>query len=718
MIPEKFDPYHRWLGIPLHEQPANHYRLLGLSLFESNADVISEGADRQMRHVRTHQLGPLSAVSQRVLNEIAAAKICLLNPTSKAVYDATLRVPARDVSPVPPDAPTTQPSPACYHRSIAGTKKSPTTFVTLGIIMTASALFLVVLSLLNRDTHSREQSAQSTAITDAGVSEQESARPVFSRPTQRTALPDAVADTPDSEPVIQLAQVDEANGVKEFPLGESDGEIAARETSETEDSAAPNAKLPVPDIVAQKKAASLIAEVYKADYDSAKTPAQKITLAQKLVADGLSTKDDAAGRYVLLQIGSEIAAKQGDLAISFGALDHLAAEFEMDILQKKVEVAAKAEKVSDEGVLLLNAAIGKAVAEDRYEPAHALAAVVLKSVRESQKSTNVRLATARLNEIAQLSQEYESVKNWEQVLSKSPTDPEANLAVGKFRCFMKGDWKNGVAMLALGNDPKVKAAALLELGESPEPLKIGDAWWQVSEALDGNARSNVQAHSAESFRAALPTLSGLHKARVERLLAQVHDSQPATSTDNESPRPAGFKLLFNGQDLSGWSPTGDADSWKVRDGTIVGCSHRSFLLCNEGPLKDFELCADVKINSNGNSGIFFRANIVPGTVNPSGYEVELLGTAIDSRYLTGSIWGISPISSRAASVVKRWTQADKWFTVKIIAVGNRFRVFINGREVLNFVDKQFMHKEGHIVLQQNDPETTVQFRNIAVKLLK
>ena len=26
---EAIDPYHKWLGIPPHEQPANHYRLLG-----------------------------------------------------------------------------------------------------------------------------------------------------------------------------------------------------------------------------------------------------------------------------------------------------------------------------------------------------------------------------------------------------------------------------------------------------------------------------------------------------------------------------------------------------------------------------------------------------------------------------------------------------------------------------------------------------------------
>ena len=34
------DPYYLWLGIPPSEQPPNHYRLLGVSAFESNEQVI------------------------------------------------------------------------------------------------------------------------------------------------------------------------------------------------------------------------------------------------------------------------------------------------------------------------------------------------------------------------------------------------------------------------------------------------------------------------------------------------------------------------------------------------------------------------------------------------------------------------------------------------------------------------------------------------------
>lgn len=87
---KQFDPYHRWLGIPSWEQPPNHYRLLGLTMFESDADVIESAADQRMAHVRTFQCGEHASDSQKLLNELAAAKLCLLTPERKTPYDTEL----------------------------------------------------------------------------------------------------------------------------------------------------------------------------------------------------------------------------------------------------------------------------------------------------------------------------------------------------------------------------------------------------------------------------------------------------------------------------------------------------------------------------------------------------------------------------------------------------------------------------------------------------
>jgi len=87
----QFDPYHRWLGIPPEKQPPNHYVLLAIEPFENNPDVIETAADQRMVHLRTYQAGRHAAAAQKLLNEVAAARVCLLNPTSKAEYDEWLR---------------------------------------------------------------------------------------------------------------------------------------------------------------------------------------------------------------------------------------------------------------------------------------------------------------------------------------------------------------------------------------------------------------------------------------------------------------------------------------------------------------------------------------------------------------------------------------------------------------------------------------------------
>jgi len=88
---EQFDPYHRWLGIRPEEQPADHYRLLALARFEDDPEVIRDAAEQRIRHVRSYQSGQYSQLSQKILNELAAARACLLDVGSKAEYDRKLR---------------------------------------------------------------------------------------------------------------------------------------------------------------------------------------------------------------------------------------------------------------------------------------------------------------------------------------------------------------------------------------------------------------------------------------------------------------------------------------------------------------------------------------------------------------------------------------------------------------------------------------------------
>jgi hypothetical protein len=86
-----FDPYRKWLGIPEGQRPPTHYQLLGISPDERDPEVIDAAVLRQSAYVRNFQTGKYSAEATRLLTEIAAAKLCLIDPAKRARYDAELR---------------------------------------------------------------------------------------------------------------------------------------------------------------------------------------------------------------------------------------------------------------------------------------------------------------------------------------------------------------------------------------------------------------------------------------------------------------------------------------------------------------------------------------------------------------------------------------------------------------------------------------------------
>jgi pSer/pThr/pTyr-binding forkhead associated (FHA) protein len=91
---DETDFYHRWLGIPPLEQPVSYYRLLGIPLFEDDLEVIANSADRQRSFVKRQSgnVKKFEALGQKILNEIEAARICLMNAEKREAYNEQLRL--------------------------------------------------------------------------------------------------------------------------------------------------------------------------------------------------------------------------------------------------------------------------------------------------------------------------------------------------------------------------------------------------------------------------------------------------------------------------------------------------------------------------------------------------------------------------------------------------------------------------------------------------
>lgn len=114
-----FDPLHKWLGIPPDQQPPDHYRLLGITRFESDVDVIHAAADKQLAFLHDLTNGPEADAAEELSNQVSAARVILVNTSKREAYDLQLKG-ASDSSPSVATAVSPPPSPPPVPVSAAG----------------------------------------------------------------------------------------------------------------------------------------------------------------------------------------------------------------------------------------------------------------------------------------------------------------------------------------------------------------------------------------------------------------------------------------------------------------------------------------------------------------------------------------------------------------------------------------------------------------------
>ena len=284
-------------------------------------------------------------------------------------------------------------------------------------------------------------------------------------------------------------------------------------------------KSPVPAATAQAEATKLIKEVYGDEWAAAKTPAQKSALAKKLLEKAGELNDDPAGQFVLLRLARDIATQANDGQTAFSAIDSMAETFQVNALEMKVvvltnlssatQLTARHKSIAEEALKLVD----QAVAQDNFTVADELGKLALDEARKAREKELIAQAQGRNNEVSELAKVYEDVSAARITLVKTPDDPEANLVVGKYLCFARGDWDKGLPMLALGKDDALKALAKQEregAASSKEQAKLGDGWWELAEKQDGTVKKQMQARAGHWYQEALPGLSGLTKAKVEK----------------------------------------------------------------------------------------------------------------------------------------------------------------------------------------------------------
>lgn len=215
-----FDPYHAWLGIPQQEQPVNYYRLLGLQLFESDLQAIDSATEQRLAFLRTKATGPYAAFAEQLMREVTQARLVLLTPTKKILYDAQLKerlgTPASAARPVPPSRPNPvgesqpgqspqiiriTPNRATVAAAARRKKRKRETALMLGTLAASAALILggVAAYFLSRPAKNASPQAESQVQARANPAPQPPQRQPVN--PARNAVDVAQADTPQADQV-------------------------------------------------------------------------------------------------------------------------------------------------------------------------------------------------------------------------------------------------------------------------------------------------------------------------------------------------------------------------------------------------------------------------------------------------------------------------------------------------------------------------------------
>ena len=218
--------------------------------------------------------------------------------------------------------------------------------------------------------------------------------------------------------------------------------------------------------------------------------------------------------------------------------------------------------------------------------------------------------------------------------------------------------------------------------------------------------------------------------------------------------PAGMKLLFNGKDLEGW--VGDSRLWSVRGGVIHGettakdsARGNTFLIykgSGETPeeFEDFELRLSFRCNATNNSGIQYRSEWLSEGRNDwvlAGYQHEVRNE-IDWPNVSSFIYDEKGKGKRLCNIGEKCIRGAKgekkitgllidesqfqklfelngWNDVVIVAQGNHIRHYLNGRQVIDFVnhDLATVREKGVIGLQLHAGKPMwTEFKDIRLKV--
>lgn len=334
---------------------------------------------------------------------------------------------------------------------------------------------------------------------------------------------------------------------------------------------------PAPGEAELKTARDNVHQILEDDLAKAQRPEQKLTLARKLIDLARESKDEPHAQYVLFEEASRHAALGGDLRLAFDAIDELCQIFAADAYLLKAgaikEIAPLARTTAERTQLATTILelVDEAAVNDQLDAAQQLLRQATTVAAKADPKLRTEVA-ARTRDIDDRQRQAKLAEQAAERLKTEPDNPKANLAYGKYLCFVKDNWEQGLPHLKKGDDKALKDLAAAEEGNPSETEKqadLADQWWQVAQRAPSVDKVGMLQRAVYWYEKAQDAATGLTKARIEKRLDEIRQTLPASALAKRSKTIDVIKLI---------DPVKDAikGDWSVENGVLI-CSTQHFV---------------------------------------------------------------------------------------------------------------------------------------------
>lgn len=236
-----------------------------------------------------------------------------------------------------------------------------------------------------------------------------------------------------------------------------------------------------------------VRQTYEGAFRRARTAPEFAQLAKKIHTQLTSAALPSAELFVGLRTAMNVAIRGRDAKLALRMLDEIdrrffidRPQFESNLLKGFLgEKGSLRTELSKASVLLptLESSVMGHIRNDNFKDAEEVLGygrAMVRTITDPESTYRWKVLNER---VEQGKRRLPKVAQHIEHLTEDPSDPSSNFVVGWYLCVIKGNWHEGLSLLAKSENPKLRALAQLEVQEDDNlqrHIQLADAWWDYA----------------------------------------------------------------------------------------------------------------------------------------------------------------------------------------------------------------------------------------------